>query len=241
MDNGPDREVSKIEDVSKTLPSVAMKFMLRGYNMIKWVARKGINTFKKAKVNKEDQAKRELVSELLAKDEDGYIKQLLRKKPEWNKYLQPEPKGIFSRVFDLILRRKPQDKAIANPRMTTKANLKTKQNFLENLLVEDKDGILNHIIKSDPQLTNYFENPKKAKATSKKMADKGLNITPSQPLSQDGEKFRTVAEVSAFAKEKAAQTNGKLKENAKSLDPRTVGGNLPIRRHSMPNVSLEGR
>ncbi|MBF8808721.1 MAG: hypothetical protein IC227_11335 [Enterococcus lacertideformus] len=241
MDNGPDREVSKLEDVSKTLPSVAMKFMLRGYNMIKRVASKGINTYKKAKVNKEDQAKRELVSELLAKDKDGQIKQLLRNKPEWNKYLQSEPKGIFSRVLDLILRRKPQDKAIANPRMTTKANLKTKQNFLENLLVGDKDGILHNIIKSDPQLTNYLENPKKAKDTLRKTADQGLNITPSQPLDQKGKEFRNVAEISAHAKKKAAQENNKLQNNMKSRDPRILGVNPHTRRNSMQNVSLDGR
>jgi hypothetical protein len=250
MDNGQDREVGKLEDLFKATPGVTFKTLRQVYSLIRWTGSKGSSFFQSRKANRVDAAKRELVGELLAKDKDGKIEELLRKKTEWQKYLTPEPKGTFSKILDVILRRKPKQQAVSHPRMSTKADLKTKQSFLNELLTKDKDSALLNVIKKDPQLTNYLENQKKMKTTPVKAADTSLNVAESQPLAKEGKKLSRLSDLSQRARKQSALLNSDLQQNDKARDRRhSISGSTltkpgikpPVRRHSVPNVSLGGR
>lgn len=232
MDNGPDREVSKVEDLSKFAPSKIFKLIKDIYGFSQWMGSKGKNFYQSRKEKNEDKVKRAFVEDLLKKDENGKIHQLLSSKTEWQKYLNPEPKSRLSKLFDFIFNRKSAQQMITHPKAITKSDSKIRNSFLNELKTKDKQGILTDLIKNNPELIEVSDKRKNAKITPVKAADTNLNVTAKQSGNKEGKKLGRLSERVSNATQKAARANAKLQENER-LTP-------PTRRHSMPNVSLGG-
>lgn len=263
MDNGPDREVGKLEDLSKATPGMALTAVVKLFKFARGLART-VNKIRQSRVAKRtERAERELVGELFAKakemGEDGkFLENILRQDPEWKKYLKPESKSIWSKLFNLLFRSEPQQQAITQPIMTGKEAWKAKSNFLNLLSTKDSTSKLRDLIDSNPQLKAYFENSKKPKdmplkavdtdrnveqRRPSKAVDTNLNVSNNQSLAKEGKQLNKFSDITQHAKQNSALWNEKLRQENKARE-RGLGSALtkpgikpPMRRQSIPNIS----
>ena len=258
MDNGPDRELGKLEDLSKATPAMIFKGSKKLIQAVTWLVRKVIKARQTKIEELRKSAEREVIDEISAKiDDKKLLEKTFRKEPELKEYLTPEPQSMTSKLWGK-LSGKSQEKTITHPRELSKAAWKFKHNLLKRLISLDKTVKIEEIVKNNPQLSVLLENPKKPKdmplkavdtdrnveqRRPSKAVDTNLNMSNNQPLDKEVKQSRFSDRVQ-HAKQKSALQNEELRRGNKARElglGSTVtksGMKPPIKRLNTPNVSF---
>lgn len=210
MDNGPDREVSKVEDLAKATPGMAWKLAKGLLFFGKKSIKKQRQRIAAKKAKRAEDVKYDTVQELLKHDPDGHIRRMLTKNPEFKKYVKPriKPQSRFKRMTNFRRRKKmdPTQQVNKKPIQYTKADIETRNTFLEELKILDKKGAIEESINRNPKLTQGPMKKVKGRTKGKPAVDRST-------ISKNESHQRPLNQIMAEGKKKSVQQNAQLLKN----------------------------
>lgn len=147
---------------------------------------------------------------LLKHDPDGHIRRMLTKNPEFKKYVKPriKPQSRFKRMTNFRRRKKmdPTQQVNKKPIQYTKADIETRNTFLEELKILDKKGAIEESINRNPKLTQGPMKKVKGRTKGKPAVDRST-------ISKNESHQRPLNQIMAEGKKKSVQQNAQLLKN----------------------------